>query len=77
MTEILKTIEIKAYETSQGKPTCALNFNTGQFCKFLGTTKMGFSDICMLSGKEISREDYYTGWFQPNDGCIVWNSVEE
>lgn len=51
VVEVDKQIDVKAYVTEEGVPTCAKDFTCGKFCRFLGTKNFGLNDVCMLSSQ--------------------------
>lgn len=64
------TIEIQAYRTPSGEPTCCVDHSAGQTCKFLGLRKFGTVDVCMLGPQvDLERVDGFT---KPHTGCLVW-----
>ncbi len=68
-----RTITINAYRDKEGRPTCAKNVQTGEYCKFLRITYYGLRDICALAddGTMLDRYDEY-GCTIPGKDCIVW-----
>ena len=67
------TLKIDKYFTDDGKHTCALNFKTGDVCKFHGTKRMGTLDVCLLNpGENLNRYDDITYCFiKPGNYCIL------
>lgn len=69
MTEYRK-IEVLAYRSSDGRPTCCLEWGVHQ-CRMLTTRKFGCIDVCGITGADIDREDG-NGYLRPVPGCLVW-----
>jgi hypothetical protein len=81
VVEVDKQIDVKAYVTEEGLPTCAKDFTCGKFCRFLGTKNFGLNDVCMLSSQTrlLRREkdgDVKPGFIEPGDHCVVWTQDE-
>jgi len=74
MSEYKRTIEITAYRTPGRTPCCALDFQSGKVCKFVGTTKFGTVEVCRLDNQELQRGDNGKGYLVPTDSCIVWSN---
>ena len=80
MTE-QRTITVTAYRTPDGKPTCATDFDAGEVCVMLRSTRWGLADVCALDvdkGRKtngLQRDDGGNGYLIPCDGCIVWVEV--
>lgn len=79
MTET-KTIEIRVYRDKEGKPICAKNFKTGEFCKYLGSRRMGTQEVCMFGeNQDLFRQTITSGEFKgeqdyvrPHKNCPLW-----
>jgi hypothetical protein len=63
-----KTLEIPIFETPEGAPTCARNFNTGEFCMFLRSQRFGLDDVCVITQSKIFRADSPKG---PEMGYLI------
>ena len=79
--EIEKTIKIKAYIGKHGKPTCAMNFRTGQIFNMLLTSGFGTREHCALDSQKMLRRmmkpDGEVGYLIPGKECPIWNEIEE
>ena len=54
-------VEIVRYRDKEGQPTCALNFQSWDVCKFLGTRKFGQEGVCMLCPDAVLLRRLGTG----------------
>jgi hypothetical protein len=76
-------VPIMAYRTPDGTPTCAVDFDAGEVCVMLRSTRWGLADVCALDvdkGRKtngLQRDAGGTGYLIPCDGCIVWPDVEK
>jgi hypothetical protein len=75
----MKTInlEVQAYFTPDGEPTCCRDAGAGQTCRFLHVTWMGTRDICVLDrqGSTIYRADNGMGFTVPLATCPIHYGV--
>ena len=73
-----RTITITAYRTPDGRPTCAVDFEAGEVCSLLQSTRWGLADVCALQpdyGRNtalLHRSHGGTGYLVPCAECIVW-----
>jgi len=80
MTTETTTIEVVRYRDPEGRPTCALSFNTEEVCKFFRTQKFGTVDTCLFAeqyykyneSQQRYNDDIY-GYMIPLSNCPVWN----
>jgi hypothetical protein len=71
MSEVIRKIEVKAYVVpDSGTPTCCLDYQKGEVCKFMGLRKMGTQPHCMASNVDLHSR--YRSYLTPHDDCIVW-----
>lgn len=79
--EIEKTIKLKAYIGKHDRPTCAMNFQTGQFCMFLMTSNFGTREHCALDTQSMlgreRKSNGELGYLIPGRECPIWNEIEE
>jgi len=73
------TIHTTRYHDDQGRPTCAVNFETGESCEFHCTTKFGTVDTCIFIITEgcrrpsrLKRRDNGKGLLIPGDWCPLF-----
>jgi hypothetical protein len=76
MAVYLRDIQIKAYTTPDGKPTCR---TADAVCCFYRTLKFGQLEQCSYDESEIKRSDNAAGipnlgYTVVTTGCPVWNS---
>ena len=66
-------LPVKTYFTPDGEPTCAIDFNSGQVCKFLILEKFGMAEVCLFNlGVWLDRRgDRKTGYLIPGDRCPI------
>jgi hypothetical protein len=64
-------IAVDRYTTPEGQPTCSLNVDTGEVCRFIGGRNFGFTSVCMLSGNDVHRAGG-NGFHVPEKSCPVW-----
>ena len=67
------TIKMIRYFTEDKIPTCALNFQTGEVCKFYCTRRTGTLEYCALDVSSIlERENngVEIGYLIPGEYCI-------
>jgi len=73
-----RTITITAYQTPNGKPTCASDFSAGKVCQFLNTKRFGSIEMCGMTGNTaIDRWDGGYGYTIPVHGCPVWSQEDQ
>ena len=71
-------IHTTRYRDDQGRPTCALNFKTGEACEFHCTSKFGTVDTCLFVLTEsrrparLERRDNGSGLLIPGDWCPLF-----
>ena len=73
-----RTITITAYRTPEGAPTCAVNFDAGEVCKLLQTTRYGMTEVCALqTGRRVGLDRGMggNGYLIPCAECIVWSAA--
>jgi hypothetical protein len=69
--EITKTVPIQTFFVNK-EPTCALNFEKGQFCIFLRTRKFGTLDVCALNTQnKPSLQRASNGFLVPDPMCCL------
>lgn len=80
-----KTIKIEVYRTPDDKPTCARDFRTGAYCKFLLSTRFGLEYKCALRLNVKHLDSYFDAklgehgeytYLKPQDCCIIWSNNE-
>lgn len=91
MTTEKRAVEVTAYRDDDGKPTCALNFATGEVCIFYRTQRYGCNETCALAEWSVYSKmantmrrrkrpddlDYErNGTLIPLDECPVWKGEE-
>lgn len=73
----MKTLNIKTYTDPIGRPTCAINFQTGEVCQFMMTKKFGQECVCFFQSQEryakLHRYDNDDGFLEPCIECPLWN----
>lgn len=67
---MIRTIEVEAFVDDDERPTCAKDVNL-HMCRFIGTRKFGFVEVCLVTGIDLDRED---GFLRPCKGCPVWEN---
>jgi hypothetical protein len=67
-----KTIEIEAYKDPKGRPTCAKDFEKGEFCKLLTTYAFGTRYICGFLEEEAFGYESDFDFLKPCEGCPIW-----
>lgn len=69
-----REVTFEAYQTPEGKPTCALNFSTSEVCEFLRTKKFGTFDFCACDIDErlLERDHDSLGYTTPFKHCPIW-----
>jgi len=68
------SLRFKRFRTTEGIPTCAVDFGKARVCRFLGARFFGTEEVCLLTGERIYRKN---GFIQPATDCIMWNNVAE
>jgi hypothetical protein len=80
ITEIERTINVKAFIDKDNNPCCAKNFDTNEICIFYRTQRMGCNETCIFadqSGKylqTLERRNKGNGTLIPHLNCPIWNS---
>lgn len=66
-------LEVQAFFTPDGAPTCCRDAGAGQTCQFLRVTWMGTRDVCAMDphGLTIPRADNGTGFTVPLATCPI------
>lgn len=84
MTEEYFSLVIKRYRDNDGNPTCAMSFDTGAVCVFLGTAKFGLCDVCTYqnhAGADLERRDlpeaHGVGSLIPTEQCPLWTAKSD
>jgi len=72
MTAELRTVEILAYRTPEGLPTCASNFPSRSMCEFLQTRRFGTVEVCGAHNVELERYPEPETYLKPHGLCPVW-----
>lgn len=67
----IRTIEIKAYRSPDGKPTCVSDFNLNEICDYISYGNYGTKFCCMFSTANLEREGEL-GYLRPHAYCPVW-----
>jgi hypothetical protein len=68
-----KTIKVEAYRDPEGRPTCAVNFCEGKYCKFYETASFGTVEVCAFDNEiELSRYEG-KGYLIPSKKCPIWS----
>jgi hypothetical protein len=70
-------IEVERYTTTEGDPTCSLNVETQEVCRFMASRQFGLQGVCVLSGNDIYRKNNKTGFHVPEKSCPVWAAKKE
>ena len=65
-------IKIIRYRDKNNLPTCAINFQTGETCQFLGTAKFGSIEKCILTYRDLFRRNKGMGTLIPDPACPLW-----
>lgn len=68
-----KSIQVEAFVTPDGQPTCALDQRCGKVCMFKGSRKFGLTEICVINGQDLSRGPNDEGYLIPDVACPIWN----
>jgi len=72
-----KTLEIPLYYTPEGQPTCAVDFQNGEVCKFYRYGSYGFKDVCSWTNEVLKRRHVEghgnCGNLIPCKECILHN----
>lgn len=73
------TITTERYRDSEGNPTCACNFETGEVCKFMRTQRFGVNETCIFAPNAhkgytacMSRRKKGNGTLIPGDWCPLF-----
>ena len=76
MKEEIK-ISFVRYRDSEGRPTCATNFETGEVCQFYRTQRFGCNETCIFAeenhrgiGKNMMRRNSLRE-NTPGDGTLI------
>lgn len=70
-SDMKRSVVMTAYQTPEGAPTCAVDFPSGQVCKFMRSRKFGLVDFCSCTGGDIHRANG-DGYTLVQDECPVW-----
>jgi hypothetical protein len=79
MSKELSTIRVTKYRDDLGRPTCALNFKTGDVCEFFRTQRFGTIDTCLFAEQQYKyresqlRYNNGNGHTIPLNNCPIWN----
>ncbi len=67
-------IPVIRFRDPQGRPTCAVNFETGEHCRFLAVTHMGTREVCAfhVEPEPLYRRDLGLGSLEPCNLCPLW-----
>lgn len=70
-----KTIKVQAFTDKNGLPTCAIDFGTGEVCKFYRTTRFGCTETCVFidNNYNLNRRDKGEGSLIPCKECPLWD----
>jgi hypothetical protein len=69
-------IDVEVYFDSKGNRTCAVNFTTGQVCKYYRTQRFGTYETCLFAPSQgqflehLQRQDG-DGRLIPGDWCPI------
>jgi hypothetical protein len=81
---IEKTIPVVGFLDKNNLPTCAVNFQTGEFCSFYRTQRMGCHETCLFA--EVGDRGIATMLFRRENGqgslipckeCPIWRERVE
>ena len=79
MTKEIVLVPFSRYRTPDGRPTCALNFTTGDVCACYMTQRYGQSETCVFAPNDgkyrISLQRVLVNgaaYLQPLKICPVW-----
>lgn len=79
-----KMLAVVAYRDKDGEPTCALDFRTGDVCRFYRSQRMGGNETCDFAPigdhrgytEQMDRRgDGGMGTLIPGHWCPVWRST--
>ena len=79
MRKGIKRIEVVFYRDSENNPTCAIDFNKGEVCKFYRTQRFGTNETCVFSDQNgkyaqtLNRRKDGLGTLIPCENCPIWN----
>lgn len=79
-TSTIKTLQVKAYVTPDGTPTCAIDFEKGDVCQFYRTTGFGCRETCVFAQSNghcfqtLKRRNGGEGFLVPLDCCPIWKT---
>lgn len=63
-------VQVARYATAGGLPTCGVNFENGQVCRFLRQTAT-MTYVCVESGLPLTSYGDETASIRPTDTCIL------
>ena len=69
------TISVQRFRSPDGLPTCCLDHQAGDHCRFLGARNFGTVDVCML-GEQRDLAPRSTGFQRPDAHCAVWEGLK-
>jgi hypothetical protein len=79
MRKEIKRIEVITYRDSDNNPTCAIDFNTGEVCRFYRTQRFGVNETCVFAEQDgkytqtLNRRRDGLGTLIPCGNCPIWN----
>lgn len=67
------TLEFTRYRTPKGKPTCAIDWDGGKICMFMGVSNFGCKVSCLVNpGASIENRKNRLGYTVPHKDCVMW-----
>lgn len=74
-------ITVTRYRDNEGNPTCALNFATGEVCRFMRTQRYGCNETCVFAPELYSgytacmeRRSNGNGRLIPGEWCPLFET---
>lgn len=72
-------VKMSKYTNQHNEPTCSLNVERREYCRFL-LTRFGQSFFCSACSSEDLENNvpvhYQNGWIRPRKGCPFWPEKE-